>query len=193
MAKKKKTNKPTGALHLSPERYLLSGAVQRLEKGKCYISSEMEDCGEGIVIVSRRHNGGRVSFAAYLVDIYCLGVKKCYFNLRLEPFQFEDYISEHQSQVELREATYEEAHNWVWGAVAWAEKAGLKPHKDFAVSKMMLDKADDCAKMDLEFGHNGQHFLMANTMQELDHYLPTLREHLGEDFDYSVRIDPFDN
>ncbi|MBR6284227.1 MAG: hypothetical protein IKR25_08050 [Muribaculaceae bacterium] len=194
MAKKKKTNKPGGgAQHLSPEKYLLSGAARNLEKGKCYISSDLVECGEGMVIVSRLHNGGRVSLAAYLVDSYCLGVKNTYFNLRLEPYEFEDHIHNINADLELREITYEEAHNWVWGSVAWAEKAGIKPHKDFAITKMMLDQADACATMDLEFGRNGEHFLVVNTMQELDHYLPTLRDHLGEDFDYTVNTDPFGN
>lgn len=192
MAKKKKSNKPGGgAQHLSPAKYLLSGAARKLEKGKCYITSDLEDCGEGMVIVSRQHNGGRMSFGVFLVDIFCLGVKNAHVKLRLEPFEYEDYIDGIDERLDLQEITYEEAHNWVWGSVEWAKKAGITPHKDFAIAKMMLDPADACATLDLEFGRNGEHFLMANNMQELDHYLPILHEHLGENFDYVVNTDPF--
>ena len=66
MAQKKK--KQNGQQFLSPEQYLKQKA-RSLEIGKCYISEELEDCGEGVIFVTRNHKGGKVSMGFYLVDI----------------------------------------------------------------------------------------------------------------------------
>lgn len=52
------------------------------------MSDDIEEMGEGHVIVSRKHTGGRVSMAFYLVDIWCVGVKDSFYRLRLEDCEF---------------------------------------------------------------------------------------------------------
>ncbi len=188
---KKNNKKGTGnQQHLSPEKYLRSGMARRLEKGACFVSDSIEDYGEGIVVVSRNHAGGRVSFATYLIDAYCLGVKDTYYHLRVEQYEFEDFIENMVNRLGVNECSYEEAHNWVWGGVAWAEEAGIAPHKDFAITQFMLDDdTDDVPLIDLPFGKDGKHFLMANSQQELEQYLPMLIKNLGDDFDWAVPED----
>ncbi|MBQ7691669.1 MAG: hypothetical protein IJT30_10845 [Muribaculaceae bacterium] len=193
MAKKKKSNKAGGVQHQSPQKYLLSGAARRLDKGVCYVSENLEENCEGIVVVSRKHNGGRVSFAAFLLDTYCLGVKDTYFNLRMEPEDFDDFIDGMNDQIGITECSYDEAHNWVWGAVAWAEEGGIGPHKNFALTQMMLDEdTDDVPLIDLPFGRDGKHLLMANSIDELQKYMPILRERLGDDVDFTLPPPDFD-
>ena len=80
---KKKQKKQQGQQFLSPEQYIKQKA-RTLEIGTCYVSNDIEEIGEGHVIVSRKHTGGRVSIAAYLVDIWCVGVKDTFYRLRLE-------------------------------------------------------------------------------------------------------------
>ena len=53
--------------------------VRSLELGKCYISDDIEEYGQGHVVVTRMHTGGRISVAFYLVDIFCLGVKDSFY------------------------------------------------------------------------------------------------------------------
>ncbi|MBP3744365.1 MAG: hypothetical protein J6I34_02980 [Prevotella sp.] len=60
MAKKKQ--KKQGQQFLSPEQYIKQRA-RSLEIGACYVSGDIEAMGEGHVIVSRKHTGGRVSMA----------------------------------------------------------------------------------------------------------------------------------
>jgi len=78
MAKKNKKKQQTGQQFLSPEQFMKQRA-RSLEIGTCYISEDMTECGEGHVIVTRRHTGGRISAAIYLVDTYCIGVKDSFF------------------------------------------------------------------------------------------------------------------
>ncbi len=39
--------------------------------------------------------------------------------------------------------SYEEAHNRVWGSVAYAEEAGIAPDKSFRLTQYMLDEDTD--------------------------------------------------
>ena len=91
----------------------------------------------------------------------------------------------------LRECSYEEAHNWVYGAIAWAEEAGIAPDKSFAITKYMLEEdTDDVPLIEYEFGYNGKHLLMANNNLELSKYLPLMKKNLGEgNFAFAIKTD----
>ena len=187
MSKKKHKKQQTGQQFLTPEQFMKQRA-RSLEIGACYISEAMKECGEGHVIVTRRHTGGRVSLAMYLVDIYCLGVKDSFFRLRLEEDELEEMLDRGPI---LRECSYEEAHNWVYGAIAWAEEAGIAPDKSFAITKYMLEEdTDDVPLIEYEFGYNGKHLLMANNNLELSKYLPLMNKNLGEgNYAFTIKTD----
>lgn len=187
MAQKKK--KQNGQQFLSPEQYLKQKA-RSLEIGKCYISEDLEDCGEGIVFVTRNHKGGKVSMGFYLVDIYCLGVKDSHYQLRMEEEELQEYVSQY---TKMRECSYEEAHNRIYGAIAFAEEGGIEPDKSFALTQYMLEEdSDDIPLIEYEFGKNGQHFLVCHSVSEANRYLPTLREHLGNNFKFVIEDGKYD-
>ncbi len=187
MAKKKQKKLQTGQQFLSPEQYMKQRA-RTLEIGTCYVSDDMTECGEGHVIVTRRHTGGRISMAMYLVDIYCLGVKDSFFRLRLEEDELDEMLDMGSG---VHECSYEEAHNWVYGAIAWAEEAGIEPDKSFAVTKYMLkEDTDDVPLIEYEFGLGGKHLLMAKNNLEASRYLPLLKKNLGEgNFTFTIKTD----
>ena len=189
---KKKQKKNQGQQFLSPDQFVKQRA-RLLNKGVCYISDDMENVGEGHVIVTRIHTGGKISMAVYLVDIWCLGVKDSFYRLRMEDYEFVELIE--QYKLGLRECSYEEAHNWIWGAVAYAEEAGIKPDKSFNICQYMLDDdTDEVPLIEYEFGKNGKHVLVANSNLEGSRYLPLLKKNLGEgNFEYIIRCDDFDN
>ena len=187
MAKKKQKKAQTGAQHLSPEQYMKQ-RVRSLEIGKCYITDDIEECGEGHIVVTRKHTGGRISAAFFLVDILCLGVKDSFYHLRLEEAELEDFLD---NGLVFRECAYEEAHNWIYGAISWAEEAGIEPHKSFAITKYMLEEdTDDIPLIEYEYGEDGMHYLMANDDLEASRYLPLLDKNLGEgNYTFSVKTD----
>ena len=189
MAKKKQTKgRQKGQQFLSPDQYVRQKA-RTLEIGVCYVSNGIEKDGEGHVIVSRRHTGGRVSIGVYLVDTWCVGVKDSYYRLRMEEYEFEDTIKNYP--LELHECSYDEAHNRIFGAIAFAEEAGIAPHKSFAVTRYMLEEdTDDVPLIEYNYGRDGKHTLVASSRLEASRYLPLLRKNLGEgNYDYLLRMD----
>ena len=185
MPKKKKTNKG-GQQFLSQEKFMQTRA-RTLQIGKCYRDSHLFDIGEGYVVVSRLHTGGKISFACYLIDTYCTGVKDSMYKLRTEKEEF-DYILESLSKTnELEECSYEEAHNIVYGAVDFAEEIDIAPDNSFKLTKYILEEdTEDVPLIEYEFGKDGKHFLVATDQYNASKYLPKLKQAYGNDFKYIV-------
>lgn len=189
---KKKKNLDGGQQFLSPEKYLKERA-RSLPIGKCYINDDADEAGMAQIIVTRTHTGGRVSIAGFLVDMLCLGVKDTYYLLRMEEEELEELMD--RQPLEWNECSYEEAHNRIYGAIAFAEEAGIEPHKDFRITQYMLEEDnDDIPLIEYDFGKDGKHVLVCHSNLEASRYLPTLRKYLGEDFKYIIADrdeDPF--
>ena len=79
----------------------------------------------------------------------------------------------------------------MYGAIAWAEEAGIEPDKSFAVTKYMLEEdTDNIPLIEYEFGRDGKHLLMANNNLEASRYLPLLKKNLGEgNFAFTIKMD----
>lgn len=123
MAKKnQKKTQGGGQQFLTPERYLKERA-RTLEIGTCYVTKDIDEMKLGHVIVTRRHTGGRISMVGYLVDMACLGVKDSFYKMRMEDWEFDEFLDYRRDM--FRECSYEEAHNRVWGSIAYAEEAGI--------------------------------------------------------------------
>lgn len=181
MSKKKKSL--NNQQFLSPEQYLKQQKARKLPIGKCYMSKGIQDCGEGEFIVTRMHTNGKISFATYLVDIYCLGVKDSRYYLRNDA----DYFYEKISAYPLTECSYEELHNWIYGAIEFAEEGGISPDISFNLTQYMLEEdTEDIPLIEYEYGKNGQHYLICDRISEANHYLPILKEHLGDNFTYII-------
>lgn len=193
MAKKnKKKQSGGGQQFLSNESYIRQ-RTRELEIGPCYITDDIVGNGEGYVIVSRKHTGGRLSFACYLVDAWCCGVKDSFYRLRQEGFEFEEFIE----KVKAKPCSYYEAHNWVYGAIDYADEAGIKPDKSFALTKYFLEEdTDDIPLIEHEFGKDGKHCLVTHSRLETSQYLPLLKKNLGEgNYSYILPLDanPFED
>lgn len=181
MAKKKAKKQQHVQQFLSPERYIKE-KLRTVEIGDCYMTDDIWEQGIGRVVVTRKHNGGRISMAEFVVDTYCLGVRDCDYRLRMEDYELSFILHRMEKNEELRKVSYEEAHNVVYGAVAFAEEGGILPHKNFSLVEYFLEEDDDGVPIiEYDFGKDGQHFLVARNILELTTYLPTLQAHLRED------------
>lgn len=171
---------------LSPEAFIKQN-MRSLEIGKCYIAPNLEENGLGNVVVTRKHKNDRLSVGFYLVDNHCLGVKDSYYILRMAPYQLEECLEKLGTPEPLVECEYVEAHNRIYGAIAFAEEAGIEPCKEFGLTQYFLEEdTDDVPLIEYGFGEDGIHALYANSNLEASKYLPTMKEHLGDNFKYYV-------
>ncbi len=193
MAKKGKS-KGKGNQAFSEDKHIKESA-RNLEIGKCYVTPGWQESGMAMVVVTRRHKQGGITAGVYLIDTFCLGLKDTYYFFNITEREFEQSMELFGMADGTEDATYAEAHNIIYSAIEFAREGGIKPHKDWAVTKYILEEDDDRVPMiEYEMGRDGKHFLMARDRQELSTYLPTLLEHLGEDgVDYLVDDDYLDD
>lgn len=189
MAKKTKHGGQQQAF--SPQRFVRE-RMRTVKIGKCYMFADEEwRDGLGYVIVIREHTGGKKSFAVYMVDRWCVGVKDTFFNVRQDDDSIDELLSR-VGEYRLQEVSYNEAHNMVWGAVDYAEEAGIKPHKDFATTQYFLEEdTDEIPLIEYEFGKDGKHYLVAKSQLELSKYLQPMKKNLSEN-EYTCVVADYD-
>ena len=189
MAKKKKTAKRQ--TFLSPEQYVREKA-RTLEIGDCFINEDYDEFGLGHIVVTRLHKGGRKTIGVYLVDKYCLGVKDAFYRLRMDDVDYKDFIQTMSREYHLKKISYNEAHNLIYGAIEFADEAGIAPCKDFALAKYILEEDTEAIPLiEYEYGRDGKHLLVVGSQKEADRYLPALRANLGANFNYIIEDKPF--
>ena len=187
MAKKKSKNKSKGQKQpaLSPYRFMREKA-RTLPVGKCYIAPpDWQESGMAHVIVTRVRPSGNLVMASFLVDTFCLGVKDAGYHENMTPYDFEQYLDNYKNGMGLEEISYNEAHNIIYGAMAFAEEGGIKPSKEFDPAGYILEEdTDDIPLIEYDFGKNGKHFLIVNPERKEMPYYHTLKKNLGDDFEY---------
>jgi tetratricopeptide (TPR) repeat protein len=169
----------------SPENYIKSQA-RSLPIIECLITAEWEGAGICTIIVARGHKTGNVTVGSYLVDLYCLGLKDTGYRFNATQTEYNELK---QGNSGLKPSDYTTAHNIIYGAIAYAEDFGFKPHKDFSVSQFILEADDDHIELlEFEFGLNGKPCYMPGPYDEeakINRIEATLKLNAGEG-NYSV-------
>lgn len=182
MAKKKKESSAKQA-PLSPEKFMRTKARQ-LPVDKCYFIPGWEETGMTTVVVSRANAQGRITFGAFLLDTFCLGVKDAYYNVNREPEAFEEMLEGFIGDHPIEELSYDEAHNLVYGAIAFAEEGGVSPHRDFGIAGLILEEdTDDIPLIEYEFGRKGKHCLVITPGRREAIFEHTLRYYFGDNLE----------
>lgn len=196
MAKKKKRKK-TKVISMnqiiSPKKYIKT-AARKLPVYKTYISRDILINGMGHAIVVREKRNGDKVLGGYLLDVWCLGVKNSFCKI-LDTHDFEDFIQgmfDNPSDP-IVEADTDYTLNLVYGALEYAEDLGFAPHKDFSISKYILDPVEHLIYIDIPFGKNGKPYFVSGPYDNVLTIRDTLMKSVGpEGFDFTVEADPFD-
>lgn len=187
MAKKKSKNKSKGQQQptLSPYRFMREKA-RTLPIGKCYIAPpDWQESGMAHVIVTRLRPSGNLVMAAFLVDTFCLGVKDAGYHENITSSDFEEYLNNYRKGMGLEEISYNEAHNIIYGAMAFAEEGGIKPAKEFDPAGYILEEdTEDIPLIEYDYGKNGKHFLVVSPDRKEMPYYHILKKNLGDDFEF---------
>lgn len=185
MAKKSKKKGKQIQMKISPERYIRERA-RTLPIGKCFVNNNWEKEGLAEVIITRNRPNGNFVVGVYLVDTYCLGVKDAFCHNDFDPGRVEKLLDKIRVGREIREIPYIEAHNIIYGAIAFAEDAGIPPVKDFSLAKYVLEEdTDDIPLIEYEYGKDGKYFLVCGPDNHRDKlFIQPLIKKLGDNFDY---------
>ena len=179
--KKKRTNQSRPFSEID----YIKNRVRTLPTGKCYLSEDWEKGGEAIAIVTRCHPKGTLTAGVFLIDTLCLGLKDSICRFNMDSHELDNFINDFYHGVPMKETDYVTVHNLIYGAIEFAEEAGILPDKSFELTRYILSPdTEDIPLMQFDFGKDGRHLLIANNRVELDYYLPKLKKSLGDNFRY---------
>jgi len=144
------------------------GLPARLERASaapilhCSASETLWEEGIGEVLVSRQLSGGSVAFVAFLVDMYCLGVKDVIMNVAPRAQYEANLYQKLKERYTLIPLKPECARKLVEGAVEYAEDLGLAPHPDYGTARLIFGDVDAAACQEqYEYGSEGKPFFVA--------------------------------
>lgn len=184
MAKKKKVPQQQA---LSPERYIKEKA-RLLPIVECWITDGWDKCGLGTAIVARQHKNGNYTLGIYMFDTFCCGLTDSLYHFNVPEYEYREMLEEGCATLEMNPISYEELHNLIYGAVAFAEEAGLGPHSSFKLTQYILEEdTDEIPLIEYEFGKDGKHFLVATSRFQVNTLLPVMKKNLGDDFSYVLK------
>ena len=193
MAKKNKTIQLQ-----SPENYIRTRA-RNLEIYECLINDGWKEGGMATVMVSRKHTNGNVTFAIYLVDLYCLGVKDTLFLFNVSELMYRQQLQRFYEMDEFTKIEYKLAHNIIYAAVEFAGDYGFIPDKLFTnVTQYLLEEdTEDIELIDIECGLHGKpaYFQGPNDNQAtIKRILNQLERTAGRgNYNYTLGVDDLDS
>lgn len=189
---KKTKKKTTAQAKISPERYMRE-RVRNLPIGKCYINPDWEEDGLAHIILTRERAGDKLVYVSLLLNTFCLGVKDAEYAIDFTPQELEDALAHFRKNHVLEEIEYKKVHNLIYGAIEFAEEAGIGPVKEWNTAGYILEEdTDDIPLIEYEYGKDGKHFLLIGPDGKERKYLKTIHDHLGDDFIYADLGDDYD-
>ena len=148
----------------------------------CYLNADWKERGLARIVVTRSQENGKAMVGAFLVDIFCLGVKNTFCNEGLTRTEIEDellpgfYQDEEPTRVGINYAK-----EIICGAVEYAKSLGFEPHPDFELSRHVLGTEEFSRTRGLKFGGpEGKPLYIAGPDDDAATILRRLRDKLGE-------------
>lgn len=162
----------------------------------CLLQSALFETGCGMVILTRKTDAGRLALAAFLVDVYCLGVKDAVFRHETVS-EIEDFIAAAGDSAPFEEVDPSYARKLLRDAAAYGRSLGFPPAKDYAALELLFgDSFVEACDVSFRFGHDGKPLYIpgpGETRAQIRRRLTHLRRRLGDDsFGFSAGDDARD-
>jgi hypothetical protein len=174
---------------LSAEKYIKSRA-RTLTIDRCLVNADWETSKFAHVIVIRRHTNGNFTYAGYLVDLLCLGVKDTYYEFNEAEDHLKYRLEAYQQEMEMTAIEYSLAHNIIFAGNDLATEYHIPQHIDFvSVTHYLLEEDDDKIPLiEIHTGdENGLPHLIVSAENKQPVALARLKEYAGEEgFHYTV-------
>jgi len=160
----------------------------------CCTTADLWDQGIGQVLISRELPGGRVAFASFLLDRYCLGVKDVMFDIApRERYEWQLY-TKLRDRYHLTKLKSPCARKLVEGGVQYARDLGIAPHPDYPKARWIFGDIDpgECHEA-FEYGKDGKPLFVAGPYDRPERcrqIVNTLSQRCGSDgFHYLIPIE----
>lgn len=156
--KKRKLAAKGGADGLAAGRQALHYA--RFPMHECLVSERLFETGLGTLIWARRMPDGMLAITAFVVDVFCLGVKDALFKVASEK-AYENLIkpgliATHQDQA-WQAVAPDYARKLIQGAIRYAEQFGFAPPPVYQNAKGIFGEVDSLAcPTEFVYGRDGQ-------------------------------------
>ncbi len=106
-----------------------------------YVGSELWEDGIGYLAIARQEVEGRLVFASFLVDVYCLGVKDTFWDAG-SPGDFKELLRRMETTQSMLPISPACLVKIVEGSVRFAESFGFRPHPDYRHTSSLLKGID---------------------------------------------------
>lgn len=124
---------------------------------EAYVEKSWREHGLAHVVVVRNRENGLADYGMFQVDLWCLGVKEAQGETEVPSEALREFLEEQLSET-MRESIHPAcAKKLIEGAVAYAERLGFAPHRDFRKSRRVLSSIDSAlCPTEFTYGHNGR-------------------------------------
>jgi hypothetical protein len=150
---------------------------------ECWISTNWQQHDWGLVkiLVARQQPDGNLCFGAYLVDTFCLGLKKTFARAGLSRAGYENQVRRTLFPRNERLACSAElVHQMIYASIEYAARFGFQPDADFALTQYVLAPRGQLAEpYRLTFGRKGKPFFVAGPADQAGHILEQLEQTAG--------------
>jgi len=159
----------------------------------CLMSEALFEIGNGYLVLARKAADGRMAVAAFLLDVYCVGVNDVILRVD-EASEIERFLEALVTVEPMAAIEPARARKLLRDLVAWSRSIGLAPHPDYATAEPLFgDVPADPRDESFRFGKDGKPFLISgpgDTPARIRKRIEALRRTVGEDgFDYLLEDD----
>lgn len=175
--KKKKSSAASKSQRPMSDRRYFQERVSALPHGSCYMTPDID--GMRLAIITRRMANGKLAFSSFCVDTGCLGVKYATYRYNMSEEELKEYMD--RLGVTFEEVTYATVHNFILGAVEYAENLGISPDPDYNTAQLIMEEdTDDIELIPFHFGDaEGRPVLMIGPDGNERKYIGLLDRRLG--------------
>ncbi len=164
---------------------------------ECLVPERLFETGIGTVIWARRTPRGAIATSAFVVDVFCLGVKNAFFHISTEQ------LYENTVKLRLKKAHEDQAfqrmhptcaRKLIEGAISYAGELGFSPHRDYQNAKGIFGDVDGHAcPTTFTYGLEGKPFYTRGPNEstlQAKRIVEQLDRKCGQgNFDYLVTLD----
>jgi hypothetical protein len=154
------------------------------------VPAKLFELGMGNLVFSRSLPDGHIALGAFLLDIFCLGVKDAFFAIVARD-EYARRLSNWSRAENLQPMQPACFRKLVEGGAAYAHELGFNPHVDYEAARQIFgDVQATACPTSFEYGHDGKPFYISGpheTATQVRTILDHLERRLGPgNFNYLV-------